>query len=127
MGMWGRGLSVVTSILGRVSSRSRDAEVDSSANFSLCSIEKRPCLLGISRIWTSPKHRRQGIASKLVESAAGGFVYGMTIGVEQIAFSQPTDSGAWFALKWVKENTADKKEVDSENGEDGFLVYLDSV
>ncbi|KAF3197371.1 N-acetyltransferase O1 (Establishment of cohesion protein 1) [Orbilia oligospora] len=96
-----------------------------------CSLDisetKRPALLGISRIWTCPKHRRNGVASRLVSSAVESFVYGMKVEARMVAFSQPTDSGAWFALGWV----AGQMSVENASGEDatekGFLVYLDGV
>ncbi|KAK6495231.1 N-acetyltransferase O1 (Establishment of cohesion protein 1) [Arthrobotrys musiformis] len=97
-----------------------------------CSLDisetKRPALLGISRIWTCPKHRRHGIASRLVNSAVESFVYGMKVEAEMVAFSQPTDSGAWFALGWVAAQTAgDSSQEGAAPDEKGFLVYLDGV
>ncbi|KAF3931868.1 hypothetical protein ABW19_dt0207126 [Dactylella cylindrospora] len=85
---------------------------------------KRPALVGISRIWTNPKYRRSGVASRLVTTVAESFVYGMKLSAGQIAFSQPTDSGACFALEWVAEN-GEKK--DKGRQEEGFMVYFDSV
>ncbi|KAF3934763.1 hypothetical protein ABW20_dc0108100 [Dactylellina cionopaga] len=47
---------------------------------------------------------------------------------EKVAFSQPTDSGAWFALGWVNENRRQNEKTGRDVDEnDGFLVYLDSV
>ncbi|KAF2870944.1 ESCO1/2 acetyl-transferase-domain-containing protein [Massariosphaeria phaeospora] len=59
-----------------------------------------PAMLGISRIWTSNLHRKQGIASRLLETARSDFLYGMTIDKSMVAFSQPTDSGGRLARKW---------------------------
>ncbi|EPS43515.1 hypothetical protein H072_2503 [Dactylellina haptotyla CBS 200.50] len=101
-----------------------------------CSLDvsptKQPALLGISRIWTSPKHRRHGVASRLVGSVVDNFVYGMKVETGRVAFSQPTDSGAWFAWKWVDANQKQERESNG-GGEDtkvpkkGFLMYFDSV
>ncbi|KAK6335346.1 hypothetical protein TWF696_002126 [Orbilia brochopaga] len=99
---------------------------------------KEPALLGISRIWTSPKHRRRGIASQLVDCATENFVYGMKMQTDKVAFSQPTDSGAWLALRWVGARRrasgpgAEGQEEEGRPGCDegkgtGFLVYFDSV
>ncbi|KAJ6258912.1 N-acetyltransferase [Drechslerella dactyloides] len=100
---------------------------------------KEPALLGISRIWTSPKHRRRGVASRLVDCAAENFVYGMKMEAENVAFSQPTDSGACLALRWIAARGKPGPEVpnqDKGEGEPGcedgrnctgFLVYFDSV
>jgi N-acetyltransferase len=59
-----------------------------------------PAMLGISRIWTSNLFRKHGIATKLLEVARSQFLYGMTIKKEQVAFSQPTESGGRLAKKW---------------------------
>ncbi|KAK6498060.1 N-acetyltransferase O1 (Establishment of cohesion protein 1) [Arthrobotrys conoides] len=96
-----------------------------------CSLDisetKRPALLGISRIWTCPKQRRYGVASRLVNSAVESFVYGMKVEVGMVAFSQPTDSGAWFALGWVAGQTTGDTVPEGGAQEKGFLVYLDGV
>ena len=59
-------------------------------------------LLGISRIWTSRSHRRQGIASTLLECARRHFFYGMEVTKDLVAFSQPTDSGGKLAKRWFE-------------------------
>ncbi|KAK6347585.1 hypothetical protein TWF718_005423 [Orbilia javanica] len=97
-----------------------------------CSLDisetKRPALLGISRIWTCPKRRRHGVASRLVNSAVESFVYGMKVEARLVAFSQPTDSGAWLALGWAAGQIAGGGAHGNEGQEEsGFLVYLDGV
>ena len=62
-------------------------------------------LLGISRIWTSRSHRRQGIAVVLLECARRHFFYGMEVTKDLIAFSQPTDSGGKLARQWFGTKT----------------------
>jgi len=57
-------------------------------------------LLGVSRIWTSRSHRRQGIAETLLDCARRHFFYGMEVTKDLIAFSQPTDSGGKLARQW---------------------------
>jgi N-acetyltransferase len=59
-----------------------------------------PAMLGISRIWTSKAHRKEGVATALLDCAADNFLYGMKIPQSQIAFSQPTESGGKLARKW---------------------------
>ncbi|PSN62628.1 hypothetical protein BS50DRAFT_502482, partial [Corynespora cassiicola Philippines] len=59
-----------------------------------------PAMLGISRIWTSNLQRKQGIATRLLDSARSEFQYGMTIDKAKVAFSQPTESGGKLARKW---------------------------
>ncbi|CAO2656160.1 Nn.00g049630.m01.CDS01 [Neocucurbitaria sp. VM-36] len=76
------------------------------------STESVPAILGISRIWTSNQHRKQGIATKLLESARSGFLYGLKIEKEEIAFSQPTESGGNLARRWFGSQA-------------GWHVYID--
>ncbi|KAF2466771.1 sister chromatid cohesion acetyltransferas-like protein Eco1 [Lindgomyces ingoldianus] len=76
------------------------------------STETEAAILGISRIWTSNLHRKHGIATRLLDSARSDFLYGMTIEKDQVAFSQPTDSGGQLARKWFGRQT-------------GWHVYID--
>lgn len=55
--------------------------------------ETHPAIVGISRIWTSGSSRRKGIAMDLLDCVVVNYIYGMEIPREQIAFSQPTESG----------------------------------
>lgn len=57
-------------------------------------------LMGVSRIWTSSAHRRMGIAQTLLDTAADNFLYGMEVPKQQVAFSQPTESGGKLARSW---------------------------
>ncbi|KAJ4291101.1 hypothetical protein N0V90_010299 [Kalmusia sp. IMI 367209] len=80
---------------------------------SICISDTRErAILGISRIWTSNSHRKNGIATTLLESARSNFLYAMTIDKAKMAFSQPTESGGLLARKWF-------------GGEAGWLVYID--
>jgi N-acetyltransferase len=67
-------------------------------------------MMGISRIWVSKCARKQGIAKRLLRFAAKRFIYHFNIPKEQIAFSQPTESGTRLARKWFGK-------------ESGWLVY----
>tara|TARA_R110002003_G_scaffold1389_1_gene22932 strand:- start:6740 stop:7480 length:741 start_codon:yes stop_codon:yes gene_type:complete len=71
-----------------------------------------PALLGISRIWTSNQHRKQGIATQLLDCARCDFLYGLTVEKDQVAFSQPTESGGNLARRWFGR-------------EAGWHVYID--
>jgi N-acetyltransferase len=66
-----------------------------------------PASLGISRIWTSPKWRRKGIATSLLNAA----LQEKGIGRESIAFSQPTSAGKQLFLSFLRN--------------DRLLVFLD--
>lgn len=63
-------------------------------------------------MWTSNEHRKKGIATRMLDCVKADFLYGMTVGKEQIAFSQPTESGQNLARKWFRQ-------------EFGWLVYVD--
>ncbi|XP_053996754.1 N-acetyltransferase ESCO1 [Hylaeus anthracinus] len=67
-----------------------------------CTAESTPAKCGINIIWTDMKHRRQGIASKLVDTLRRQFYYGYIMSLEDIAFSTPTPSGKIFAEKYTK-------------------------
>lgn len=79
-----------------------------------------PAALGISRIWTSPKHRGQGIANTLLDLALAQHPIpdcsssdkGEGAGQGLVAFSQPTDAGAKLARRWFGKRF-------------GWLVYVD--
>jgi N-acetyltransferase len=71
-----------------------------------------PAILGISRIWTSNQHRKQGVATRLLECARSDFLYGLKVEKEKVAFSQPTESGGNLARKWF-------------GGRAGWHVYID--
>lgn len=66
--------------------------------------ETFPAVVGVSRIWTSQAFRHKGIANNLLECVMNQFIYGMTIDRTEVAFSQPTESGAGLARSWFGEN-----------------------
>lgn len=63
--------------------------------------EKQQSVLGFSRIWTHASCRRQGIASSLLNAARRNAVYGLQVSLDQIAFSQPSQSGMALISKYV--------------------------
>jgi N-acetyltransferase len=65
--------------------------------------EVHPAIVGVSRIWTSGSSRRKGIALDLLDCVVINFIYGMEITKEQIAFSQPTESGKRLAHKFFED------------------------
>lgn len=74
---------------------------DKPANSSISvSDVKDPVVMGISRIWTSNEHRKKGLATLLLNCASENFLYGMEVRDEEMAFSQPTESGVLLARKW---------------------------
>jgi N-acetyltransferase len=63
-----------------------------------------PAVVGVSRIWTSKSFRRKGIANNLLDCVMNQFIYGLEIARNELAFSQPTDSGAALAKSWFEED-----------------------
>lgn len=88
--------------------------LEGSGNSSSISISetRTRAILGISRIWTSSSHRKQGVATTLLNSARLHFLYGLRVGKDQVAFSQPTESGQQLARNWFGRPA-------------GWLVYID--
>jgi GNAT superfamily N-acetyltransferase len=96
--------------------------------------ERRKAVLGICRVWTAREWRRGGIARRLVEIARERLVFGCKIPREEVAFSQPTESGARLAEAWWRgtEEEDEKKGGEGENGKGGeegedWLVYVERV
>ncbi|KAM9704082.1 N-acetyltransferase ESCO2 isoform 1-T2 [Menidia menidia] len=74
-----------------------------------CSTVPEPALCGISRIWVFSLARRQGIATRMLDTVRSTFTYGSHLTKEEIAFSDPTPDGKLFATKYC--------------GTPAFLVY----
>jgi len=66
----------------------------------------RPAILGISRVWVCADRRRRGIATRLLDCAREHFIYGMEIEKDDVAFSQPTESGGALARGWFGADKA---------------------
>lgn len=64
--------------------------------------EVHPAIVGVSRIWTSGASRRKGIALDLLDCVVSNYIYGMEISKDEIAFSQPTESGKRLAHKFFE-------------------------
>ncbi len=54
-------------------------------------------MVGIYQMWTHQSYRRKGIATRMLDTVRQRFVWGMTIGYEALAFSQPTTDGLALA------------------------------
>ncbi|KAJ8676694.1 hypothetical protein QAD02_012481 [Eretmocerus hayati] len=67
-----------------------------------CTSETTPVKCGVNVVWTAMSHRRQGIATKLVDVLRANYYYGYIMSVNDIAFSTPTPSGKQFAEKYTK-------------------------
>lgn len=80
------------------------------------STTEEPATVGVSRIWIHHLFRRQGIATKLIDSLRANYLSittgnckGGILKRNEIAFSDPTDDGLGFAKKYT--------------GQDKFLVF----
>ncbi|XP_014605247.1 PREDICTED: N-acetyltransferase ESCO2 isoform X1 [Polistes canadensis] len=71
-------------------------------DLNCCTSEKTPAKCGINVVWTTMSHRKQGIATKLVDTLRANFFYGYIMSLDDIAFSTPTPSGKLFAEKYTK-------------------------
>jgi hypothetical protein len=95
-----------------VSAQTRQLSTEAQSSSISISSSTDPVLLGISRIWASNQHRKQSIATRLLDCARSDFLYGMVVEKEQVAFSQPTESGGNLARRWFGRQA-------------GWHVYLD--
>ncbi|KAI8899782.1 ESCO1/2 acetyl-transferase-domain-containing protein [Globomyces pollinis-pini] len=86
---------------------------DSQQSISLSYNQSDPveAICGISRIWVHETHRRQKIATLMLDSLRKEFLYGVELTTSQIAFSQPTRMGQSLATAYFSRHD--------------FLVYVD--
>ncbi|XP_067338739.1 N-acetyltransferase ESCO2 isoform X2 [Channa argus] len=70
-----------------------------------CSTVPEQALCGISRIWVFSLARRQGIATRMLDTVRSSFSYGSHLTKEEIAFSDPTPDGKLFATKYCNTPT----------------------
>lgn len=75
-----------------------DSEVD------VCSEQKYPIKCGVPRIWVSANHRKQGIATKMMDALRRNFIFGYMLDNFDIAFSSPTDDGKKFGRIYFGTN-----------------------
>ncbi|KAI7817452.1 hypothetical protein BC939DRAFT_496653 [Gamsiella multidivaricata] len=87
------------------------AGTDDGGSAVFCSIEPRPAICGINRIWVSEQNRRQKIASRLLDAVRERFIYACKLEHKDLAFSQPTGDGKALARQYL--------------GTDKFLVYVE--
>ncbi|KAF6211213.1 hypothetical protein GE061_014328 [Apolygus lucorum] len=71
---------------------------------SLCSEESYPAKCGITRLWVSPKARKEGIATAMANALRRNFMFGTILDLDDIALSSPTADGRIFGFKYFKRN-----------------------
>ncbi|TGZ47071.1 uncharacterized protein Eco [Temnothorax longispinosus] len=74
-------------------------------DLNCCTAESTPTKCGVNVVWTAMSHRKQGIATKLVDTLRAKFFYGYVMSLDDIAFSIPTPGGKIFAEKYTKTRT----------------------
>ncbi|XP_028809113.1 N-acetyltransferase ESCO2 [Denticeps clupeoides] len=67
-----------------------------------CSTVPERAICGISRIWVFSLQRRNGIATRLLDTVRNTFMYGSHLTKSEIAFSDPTPDGKLFATKYTE-------------------------
>lgn len=67
-----------------------------------CSEETYTVKCGVVSLWVAPAHRRQGIASALMDSIKNTFALGEVLTDQQVALTAPTETGSNFAEKYFK-------------------------
>lgn len=119
--------AAIKTSLSALRARQRDAAEDEEAKSRSVSQPLQlddnlvPACLGISRIWTLPSQRGQGVAAALLDAAVSHHSQQRSIdsegtvwrGKDGIAFSQPTEMGTRLARRWLG--------LGREEG--GWLVY----
>lgn len=68
-------------------------------------------IIGVNRIWTHPSARRKGIASELLDVIRKRYFTGVLVPRHRVAFSDPTDSGKRFALRYLREDGDEKHSL----------------
>ncbi|KAK9466507.1 ESCO1/2 acetyl-transferase-domain-containing protein [Lipomyces arxii] len=88
----------------------------------LASQENFNVLMGVSRIYTAHSFRRMGVAAAMLNAACHSLVYGLEISRDQVAWSQPSDSGCKVATRWCsvkmteQEISQDRQDQSSSDG-----------
>ncbi len=80
--------------------------------------EAHRAMLGIHRMWVHANFRKQGIATRLVDTARSKMVFGITVPSSLLAFSSPTEAGIRFGMRYMQANS----EADS-NSTNQLLIY----
>lgn len=88
------------------------AEIISKAFVLKTSLERstkeQKVMVGIHQLWVHAKHRKQRIATRLVDSIRSRFVFGLVVPADLLAFSSPTEAGSRFAMEYVSSNSDDE-------------------
>jgi len=69
--------------------------------------------MGIGLLWTHPSARNRGIATKLVDAVREHSIFGIRVARQDVAFSNPTQSGYNFALRYSNEDNKETLGTDN--------------
>lgn len=70
-----------------------------------CSTTPETAVCGVSRVWVFGQARRQGVATRMLDTVRNTFTYGSPLTKEDIAFSDPTPDGRLFATQYCNTPT----------------------
>ncbi|EEH52266.1 uncharacterized protein MICPUCDRAFT_49025 [Micromonas pusilla CCMP1545] len=95
----------------RMTTKAAETSAASPRGVLRCQRERVKAACGVRAVWVHPGHRREGVATELLETARRRFTPGCVLSPRLCAFTQPTDAGRDLALRTCGD-------------EDGtFLVY----
>lgn len=63
-------------------------------------IKNKDWFMGVQVLWVAKNYRRKGLAKELLDMARETFFYGLYIKIDEIAFSDTTEDGNQFAIKY---------------------------
>lgn len=63
-------------------------------------IKNKDWFMGVQVLWVAKNYRRKGFAKELLDMARETFFYGMYIKIDEIAFSDTTEDGNQFSIKY---------------------------
>lgn len=75
-------------------------EVASDHSISSRSTNPSRAMMGVHQLWCHRSHRKEKIATMLIDTARSKFVYGCIVPIKMTAFSSPTSDGTRFARKY---------------------------
>jgi N-acetyltransferase len=62
-------------------------------------------VIGIHQLWVHSNFRREGVATVLLDTIREKLIFGLVVPANQVAFSSPTQAGAFFARRYVSKSS----------------------
>ncbi|XP_013705392.2 protein CHROMOSOME TRANSMISSION FIDELITY 7-like [Brassica napus] len=84
----------------QVSKRCRESNGKLDNGAIVCEEEAKPAVCGIRAIWVSPSNRRNGLATRLLDTARESFSSECVLEKSQLAFSEPSCLGRAFGSNY---------------------------